>query len=180
MRMTVLLLTGALALALAACDAAVEQIAEEAAERAVEADGGGDVEVDVDDDGGDISVETDEGSLQVAVGDDADLPADFPEEVPLPDDFVVLSASSFTDDSGSSFLVSLQTEGLDVVAYLEQEVVPALEAAGYEIIGRTTNSTDAGTFANVAAESAATSVNVTAQDQGEGQQVVAVQVFPVE
>ena len=69
------------ALALTGCGQAAEQAAEEAAEQAIEAQGGGDVEIDAE--GGEFSVEGEDGS-EFSVGSD-ELPDDFPADVPIPE-----------------------------------------------------------------------------------------------
>ena len=61
---------------LAACGNVAETVAEQVAEQA----GGGNVELDIDDDGGNVSIETDEGSMEI--GSDLELPEDLAVAVP--------------------------------------------------------------------------------------------------
>lgn len=170
-----LLLAAVAALSLTACDAAVEQLTEEAAERAAEAAGAGDAEIDLDEDGG-VSLETDEGSLQIGTG--GELPDDFPSDIPLPDDYAVAASTAFSDETGQAFQVTLEAPGLDVTGFVEDEVVPGLESAGYEIVSQSTTTSGDVTFSNVAAENASSSVNVAAQEQADGEPIVTIQVFP--
>ena len=175
MRIRTSLLVAAVALSLAACDSAVEQLTEEAAERAAEAAGSGDTEIDIDEEGG-LSVETDEGSLQIGAG--GDVPEDFPDEIPLPADYTVLNSASFSGEDGQSFQVSMESEGLDVVAYIEDQVVPSLEDAGYEIANQSTTTTDGVNFSSVGAEGDEFQVSVRAAGQQDGAPFVTIQVFP--
>lgn len=71
---------------------------EDAIEAAIEQAGGRDVEIDVDDDSGSYRVETDEGTFEMSTA--AELPDDWPSDVPLPDGFVITGGSSI--DGGSS------------------------------------------------------------------------------
>lgn len=61
---------------LSACGNVAETVAEQVAEQA----GGGNVEIDIDDDGSNVSIETDEGSMEI--GSDLELPEDLAVEVP--------------------------------------------------------------------------------------------------
>lgn len=70
----------------------------EAVERAIEQAGGGEVDIDIDDESGSYRVETDEGT--VSMSSSGDLPDDWPADVPLPDGFAITGGSSI--DGGSS------------------------------------------------------------------------------
>ena len=61
---------------LSACGNVAETVVEQVAEQA----GGGNVEIDIDDDGSNVSIETDEGSMEI--GSDLELPEDLAVEVP--------------------------------------------------------------------------------------------------
>ena len=76
----------ALALVLAGCGNAAEEIAE----RAAEAGGGGDVDVELDDEGGEFTIESEDGSQTVNVGSQ-DLPSEL--TVPMPDGYEVIASS---------------------------------------------------------------------------------------
>ena len=74
-------------LALAACG---KSPAERAAEAAIEASTGG--KADVDAKTGAVTVQTDKGEMKINSGDGATLPATFPKDVFLPDDYKVVSS----------------------------------------------------------------------------------------
>lgn len=78
---------------------------ERLAEAAIEASTG--QKVDVDEDGGKVSFKTDKGEMKISGGDDATLPADFPKDVYLPDDYKVAS----TMELPGAMIVSLETQG---------------------------------------------------------------------
>lgn len=146
------LVVGALVFALAGCGTP-EDIAESAVERAMEEaaesdasgsdeaasdgtsdgfQGGEDVEVDIDADGGTMTFENEDASM--AVGEGAELPETFPEDLPLPlEDYSVTLAM----EESSAVQVSLQTTGdFDALtAHLEE----GAEAAGYTIADRSSS-----------------------------------------
>ena len=180
MRTRTLLLVTIAALSLAACDAAVEQLSEEAVERVAEAAGAGDTEIDMDEDGGNISIETDEGSVQIGAGDGTELPEGLPDSIPLPEDYTVVSSSTFTDEDGESILVMLEVTDLDPTAFIEDEVVPGLESSGCEIGSQTTTSGSGGARSSVQAGCEDASVNVSALVGEDGGGIVNISVFPPE
>lgn len=79
-----------------ACGKVADKVSERAAEEAAEAAAGGDAEVDLDPDGGSIAIETEDGSISGGVGE---VPADWPDDVPLPDGLEVGLGSSVDDPS---------------------------------------------------------------------------------
>lgn len=76
------------------CAKAAENIIEGAIENQLEEEGGGDVNIDLDEDGGVVSIETDEGSMSIG---GTEIPDDF--LLPLPDYDEVGSVISQTGDS---------------------------------------------------------------------------------
>lgn len=98
--------------ALAACG---KSPGERMAEAAIEASTGQKAAVDADD--GTITFKTDEGEMKIASGEGAKLPASFPKDVYLPDDYVVESAMEMP----GALVVSLDTKG---------EVAALADAAG--------------------------------------------------
>ena len=96
--------------------ACAERAGEAAAEAALEASGAQDVEID--EDGESISYRTEQGEVTITGGESASLPADFPEDVYLPDDYVVESTLAMNAD----LFVGLAVE----------EDVPSLYAAARE------------------------------------------------
>ncbi len=121
--------TLATAVALAGCGSVGDAVAERAIEEGLEQASIGDVEVDLDDGGG-VSVESSEGSFQI--GDDAEVPDGFPDDVPLPDGDVMV-AMSFDDDSGTGYNVTLESPQ-DVVAVADL-IESGLADSGYELTG---------------------------------------------
>jgi hypothetical protein len=160
-RRTAAVLTAALALLGTAtgCGGTTDQLAEEAAERAAEA-AGEDVELDVD--GDSVTVESEEGSVTSTAGDE--LPADFPEDVPLVDGTVAFSQTLEVPD-GTSWTVLLETTGSvpDITAAATQ----ALEGAGFTIDSETTSETDEGTTTFVSAQRDDALVQVTVTTDGD-------------
>lgn len=116
-------LAGFLPLTLSACGESIEKAAEEAAEKAIEdANGGGDVDIDVD--SGEVKVESSDGSYSAGQG----LPEDFPvDEIPLVGE--VRSGSSVNTGEGKGWTVSTETDlsPADAVA----EATAKLEGAGF-------------------------------------------------
>ena len=160
---TISIAVSALAVFAAGCDTIAEQVGEEVAEQAA----GGEVDLDVDESGGNISVETSEGTMSFGGG--GELPASFPEDLPLPaGDYEV--ASSFEGSGGDAGDLRLQTAVMttaaydDVVAHFES----ALPDAGWEIqdtqsmsMGEDMQST---TFVTVKDDQGAT-INITQAEQ---------------
>lgn len=85
-------------------------------------------EVDLDGSDGDMSIESDEGSVEFS--SDAELPEEWPGEVPEPEGVAIQSAMSFSEDTGTSIIVSgaIDGSGEDWVEAYGGE----LEAAGFE------------------------------------------------
>lgn len=81
----------ALALVLSACGRSEEKAAEMLAEEALEANSGQDVDVDIEDDGQTVTIQTEQGTIKQSSGDNVALPADFPQDITLPDDYKVMS-----------------------------------------------------------------------------------------
>lgn len=119
------------ALLLGGCgaDAAAERLAEESLERAIESGAEGSVSADIDLDAGEITVEDDEGNtLQSVAG--AELPRDFPEDIPLVDGLVI-SGVSTTDTTGQAgWNVNLDIAGASP-RDVRDEAVGLLADAGY-------------------------------------------------
>lgn len=91
---------------------------EEAAERAIEAATGGRVDVDADD--GEVTVRTEEGTWSTS----AELPDDFPSDVPLYPDAEVQGSVAAAGQQGGGISVGLQTDDdlSDVTAWYKREV----------------------------------------------------------
>lgn len=125
-------IAGLAALALLGAGCSSEAITERIAEEAAEQMAGGDAEIDLDldEDGGGISIDSSEGSMQMGAG--GSLPDDFPDDLPLPEDYQVGSSFEQSNDDGENHMaVAVHTTAPvdDVVAHFES----ALPAAGWEI-----------------------------------------------
>ncbi len=81
----------ALTLALGACGKAQDKAAEALAEKALEASTGQKVDIDVGENGQTMTVQTEQGTLTHSSGENVPMPADFPADVVLPDDYAVMS-----------------------------------------------------------------------------------------
>lgn len=121
-----------LGLVLTGCGNIAENVAERAVEEAAEAaNGGGEVDLEIDEEGGAISITSSEGSF--SVGGDQELPQDFPDDLPLPADSQVLSSMSFSDGADRSVNVSMTVVG-DAASVADQ-LQADLEQGGYTIAG---------------------------------------------
>jgi hypothetical protein len=101
------LLAAALATALlAACGQAQEAASETAAEKAIEASTGQKVDIDQKDGQRTVTMETEQGTLTASAGENVTLPADFPKDVQLPADAIVVSAMSM----GPAMTVALKSK----------------------------------------------------------------------
>jgi hypothetical protein len=90
LRPAILALIAGTAVLTAGCGAAADKVAEQATEQAIESQTGGDVDIDTSGDGS-VEIETEDGSMSFGTGE---VPADWPEDVPLPNDLEVLSGST--------------------------------------------------------------------------------------
>jgi hypothetical protein len=123
-----------LALVSVGCGKAAENIIEGAIENQLEEEGGGNVNVDLDEDGGVVSIETDEGSMSIG---GTEIPDDFP--LPLPDYDEVVGVVTQTGDIASSMVtLSFDPNDFDDVAELYQGF---FNDAGWEL-SRTDSTTD--------------------------------------
>lgn len=115
------------------CSAIAEKAGEKIAEKGIEAGGGGDAEINFDDDGdGSISMESSEGSFSMGGGE---IPDGFPEEVPLPDGFEVESAMAIgSDEVEQIFTLTMTGEGQsDEADALAEDLQSRAEDAGFTI-----------------------------------------------
>jgi hypothetical protein len=140
---------------LAACSSAAEQIAEDAAEAA-----GGDVEIDVDE--GTVTFEDENGSGSFSSG--TELPDSWPDDVPLPADHTVVSATEFSaegEQAGLTIALVLEVDGDLEPAFADY--ADDLESSGFTISAR---GDSGGLF--LLAERDGQTLNVTGDD-GAGQ-----------
>jgi len=111
-----------LVLTLAGCG----RIAEEAAEEVVQQTTG----VNVEQDGEKVTIEGEDGE-QIEIGSGAELPDDFPSDVPVYKGADVVSTSTLSDGGAKNFYISLQTTDAfeDVVEWYKSE----MDSKGWEI-----------------------------------------------
>lgn len=130
------------------CSAIADKAGEKIAEKGIEAGGGGDAEINFDDDGdGSISMESSEGSFSMGGGE---IPDGFPEEVPLPDGFEVESAMAIgSDEVNQIYTLSLKGEGSgDDADALAEDLQSRAEDAGFTITSTSSMDSDSGDMRN--------------------------------
>ncbi len=115
---------------LVGCGAAAEKAAEKATEQAIEEQTGGNVDIDTSGDGS-VDIETEDGSASFGTGE---IPEDWPEEIPLPDDLDVQSGS--TMDAADGRLVSI----IGATDETPEALLPSMKEAlaDWEISGEST------------------------------------------
>jgi hypothetical protein len=91
------------------CGAVADKATERATEEATEEALGGDAQVDVDDDGN-VQIESEDGSASYGTGE---LPDDWPDDIPMPDDTEITAAISSDGTSNISGTSSLSPEEVD-------------------------------------------------------------------
>ena len=115
MRTRFLVMLIAIGLLTTACGNAAEDLVENAIENAIESEGGGDVNIDIDEDGGSASIETDEGSIQIGGGD---IPADFPLPIPDYEEVAGVVTSDQEGTESTQIILSFDPDDIDEVADL--------------------------------------------------------------
>lgn len=119
------------------CSSIADKVGEKVIEKGVEAAGGGDADINFDEEGGKISIESSEGSFEIGGGE---VPEDFPDTLPLPENLEVVSSMALGSDAERTFNLTFAGEGGDVKAIAE-DLQSRVEGAGFTING--TNSMDA-------------------------------------
>lgn len=124
-RIHTLALTVAVLGATTACSS--DAIAERALEEVAGAAGDGEVDLDISDEG--VRVETSEGTQSFGAG--GELPASFPDDLPVPENHEIVSTSEQEQDGETGLIVVMLTPDAfdEVVADLEGRLVDA----GWEI-----------------------------------------------
>lgn len=148
-----------LALLTAACGNAAENLAE----RAIEAESGGEVDIDFDDGDNEATIEfsdgDDEGSGTMVLGG-TELPDGFP--IPVPDGYEVSSTSSFTSEGVTRYSAVLlwDPDDSDRVSSFYEDYF-----SGMADINRSEFSSDGTTTKSWSTSDGTTSVNVTKDDR---------------
>ncbi len=125
-----------------------DDVADKVSEKIAESSSGEDVDVDIDSDSGDVSIESADGTkLQMGT---ADLPEDWPAEIPLPDDYELNQAMSMNNSNSPGFSIggTLSTDSTEVF----DEVTAAFVDAGWTETSKTTNAFDGGTNSSASYE----------------------------
>lgn len=134
------LTVGAALILTSACGSASEAVAERATEKAIESQTGGNVDIDTDGDG-EVTIETEDGDLSFG---STEVPDSWPEDVPLPDDLEVSSASEIPNANNEGPLVSItgttSTSPEEVLALLKDAL------SDWEISGESTSTGGGGTL----------------------------------
>lgn len=117
---------------LVGCGAAAEKVSERATEKMVEEQTGGKVDIDTDGDGS-VEIETEDGAMSFGTGE---VPAEWPEDIALPDDLEVQSGT--TSDSSDGRLVAV----VGATGETPEELLARYEEelADWEISGESTSS----------------------------------------
>ena len=135
--MRTLLVVPLIAVALTACGAAQEAVSEQLVEEVA----GEGVDLELGDDGQIASIETEDGSLEMNAG--AEVPEEWPGDVPLFDGGEIFSSQVFTVDGETSVVVSYTTDADPEATF--DSLIEAYEAAGFAAES-TSNSGDFASF----------------------------------
>lgn len=97
-----------------------EKITEKVIEKAIESEGGDNVDIDLDD--GEMTIESDDGEVNISTG--ADLPDNFPDNVPVYPDMEIISSWAVTEDDKDSYSINGLTDdaGDDVFAWYKSKL----------------------------------------------------------
>jgi hypothetical protein len=110
-------------------DEASREAAERVAEELAESGAGDGAEVDIDTGSGQVDVSTDEG--EASFGEGTELPADFPDEIPFPDDYQLTSVVTAGGPEGSGWTLSGELAGATDSTF--DELVARFTDAGFTV-----------------------------------------------
>ena len=101
--MTAVALVALLGAGTVACggDDSANEAGDELAEQLAEAGAGVD-DVEIDSESGEVDIETEDGSVSIG----SDLPDDFPEDIPLPEDYELISSMGGSSDGEQGWTIS--------------------------------------------------------------------------
>lgn len=169
-------LVGAGLLFTAGCGNASDKTAEKVAEQIAKANGASGVDVDIDSDGGGVKVTTDDGTFS-ANGDSIDVqssdgafsggskvPAEWPKEVPLPDDLEV--GFGGTQKEGGKTVVSVNGKTKQSAAQLLATLKSAL--GGWAISDENTLQSNGATVASANWTKDSRTLEFVASETGDG------------
>lgn len=92
----------------------------------------GEVDLDLGEDG--FSVEGEDGEGSFSFGGDGELPDDFPDDIPIPDDYEVVFSAGASDEAGGlgSTVYGFSEQSTDELTSFYEDELPA---NGYEVSG---------------------------------------------
>jgi hypothetical protein len=170
MRRTFATITAGLLVLGLAAGCSSEDAAEKIAERASNG------KVDIEDGGKKITIEGEDGEGTFSVGEETDLPDDFPEdEVPLPEGGSVRAAISTERDGKQFFSITYAIDGSDVEAAAD-DYRGQLEDDGYEVEGSSNVSGSGGSFTSFTAVGEAWDVSVFSAGGTDDDAALSIQV----
>jgi hypothetical protein len=159
-----------------------EKVTEEAIEKAIEKESGQDVEIDLDE--GEITIQGDDGEVNISSDDEtveiqsdegeatfgtgAELPEDFPAEIPVYNNMDITTSMSGTNDGKTSYTVTAMSADSvdDIYDWYESQL------SGWEITAQFSMDTDNGQTASITAESADYEMSLMIAEDEEGTVVV--------
>ena len=129
-----------------------------------DADGDPVLNVDADGEGGEISIQGDDGDNVYRI--DTEIPAEWPSEIPRPDDLVV-EAGSYIAAEGDAVItvVGIPTSG--TAAEYADSYLGSVSSSGFTETGRFDQSADGSTTAQRSYENNLWTLNVSGHDDGE-------------
>jgi hypothetical protein len=161
----------------------VERVTEEVIEKAIESEGGGDVEIDLDE--GEITIQGDDGEVkisaddetieiqsddgEVTIGTGADLPEGFPGNIPVYPDMKIATSWKASDNGKDSYSISAASDkSTDEIFNWYKD-----KLSGWDIEGEFTVNTDEGKTSNLTAGDGTYTVNIMVMEtEDEGTIVV--------
>ncbi|MCB0977180.1 MAG: hypothetical protein KDB02_06935 [Acidimicrobiales bacterium] len=158
---TVVTLTALSLGTLVGCGAASDKATEKLTEKAIEAQTGGDVDIDTKGDGS-FKLETEDGSFESGTGK---VPSSWPDDVPLPKDIQVLSGQ--TTDTNDGKLVAIVATTTTAADELLAELKEAL--SGWKMSGETTSTGGGATITGAQWDTEGRRVTFAATTTGEGE-----------
>lgn len=161
-----------------------ERLTEEVIEKAIEREGGGDVEIDLDEgemtiqgDDGEVNISADDETVEIesddskiTIGTGADMPDGFPGNVPVYPDMEIATSWKASDDDGkNSYSISATSDkSTDEIFNWYKD-----KLSGWDIEGEFTVNTDEGKTSNLTAKDGTYIVNIMVMEtEDEGTVVV--------
>lgn len=137
--MTAVALVALLGAGTVACggDDSANEAGDELAEQLAEAGAGVD-DVEIDSESGEVDIETEDGSVSIG----SDLPDDFPEDIPLPEDYELISSMGGSSDGEQGWTISGTLPDADEDTF--DGLLAAFTDAGFEVTNEMTGESSNG------------------------------------